>query len=304
MKGLALLVMKGRVQAIMSVTVLSLLSLIFAPLSLLGGAAVALVTLRHGSKDGLLVVAGSTAAAGVLSYLIFKDILPALLFALALWLPVWLLALLLRFTRSMALALQAGMLMGLLVITYFYLLVGDPAAMWAGILKEPLKVFLENNAALDGSLSFDELLISVSRWMTAIMAAGFVMQVAIMLFIARWWQALLFNPGGFGEEFRALSFHKGLVFIAVPVLLLVLLSQPPEWVIALSLIVMVAYFIQGLAVTHCLLKSMNANIVWIVGIYVLLVIAMPYVMSALAMTGLTDAWMDFRRKTRTASSED
>jgi len=52
------------------------------------------------------------------------------------------------------------------------------------------------------------------------------------------------------------------------------------------------------------LKRINANVVWITGIYVLLLIAMPYVMTALAMTGFTDSWMNFRKNVPSSGEGD
>jgi len=101
-----------------------------------------------------------------------------------------------------------------------------------------------------------------------------------------------------------MSYHQGLTFVAAPVLLWVLLGEPPEWVVAVGMLLLVTYFLLGLAVTHALLKRINANVVWITGIYVLLLIAMPYVMTALAMTGFTDSWMNFRKNVPSSGEGD
>jgi hypothetical protein len=101
-----------------------------------------------------------------------------------------------------------------------------------------------------------------------------------------------------------MRYHRGMTFVAAPVLIWVLLGEPPEWIIAVAMLMLVAYFLLGLAVTHALLKRINANVVWITGIYVLLLVAMPYVMTALAMTGFTDSWMNFRKNTPSAEDGD
>lgn len=304
MRGLAQIVMKGRLQAIASVTVLAILSLLLAPLSLLSGSAAGLVTLRHGPQEGMLVIIASSVASSILSYLLFADIMPAMVFILALWLPVWLLASLLRYSRSLGLVVQATLAISLLVVGYFYLFIGDASAFWEGVLKEPLQIFVDSGQLEATGQDFNQILTALSGWMTAIMATGFLLQMVVVIFIARWWQALLYNPGGFGEEFRQMSYHQGMTFIAAPVLLWVLLGEPPEWVIAVGMLLLVTYFLLGLAVTHALLKRINANVVWITGIYVLLLIAMPYVMTALAMTGFTDSWMNFRKNVPSSGEGD
>ena len=305
MRALAQVVMRGRIQAIMSVTVLGLLSLLLAPLSMLSGAAVALVTLRHGAKEGMFVVIASWFASSLLSYLLFGEALPAAIFALVLWAPVWLLGSLLGISRSMALTIQAALVMLLAMLGVFYLVVSEPLVFWQGLLKEPLRVLLENSEVATGSAEFENILQSVSQWMTALLAAGFFLQLVAMLFIARWWQALLYNPGGFGQEFRQLQYQRSLAYVAAPVLILVAFTDPPDWLAAMATLLIAAYFLQGLAVAHGLLKQLNANIVWIAGIYVLLMLALPYAMAALAVTGFTDAWMNFRKTvTQSRGSED
>ncbi len=295
MRGLAQIVMKGRMQAIMSVTVLAMFSLLLAPLSLLSGSAAGLVTLRQGPQEGMLVIVASSIASSLLSYLLFADLLPAMVFILALWLPVWLLASLLRYGRSLGLVVQVTLVLSLLVLGYFYLFIGNVSAFWEGVLKEPLQAFVESGQLEASAQDFNQILTTLSGWMTAIMATGFLLQMVVVMFIARWWQASLYNPGGFGEEFRQMRYHQGLTLVAAPVLIWVLLGEPPEWVAAVAMLMLVTYFLLGLAVTHALLKRINANVVWITGIYVLLLIAMPYVMTALAMTGFTDSWMNFRK---------
>ena len=302
MRGLAQFVMRGRMQAVMSVTVLAILSLLLAPLSILSGAAVALVSLRQGPRDGMLVIILSTVASGILSFVLFADILPALVFAMVVWMPVWVLALLLRWSRSLALSLQAGVLMTLLMAGMFYLFVPEPANYWYELLKEPMQQLLANSQLSESGQDMDQIVASVAQWITAVMSAGFFLQLVVILFIGRWWQALLYNPGGFGQEFRELKFDRVMAIIAAPFLLWLMLSQPPEWVLTLGLVMLSAYFVQGLAVTHGLLKIINANAVWLVGIYVLLFIAMPYMMTALAMTGFTDTWFDFRKRRESANN--
>lgn len=304
MRALAQVVMRGRVQAIMSVTVLALLSLLVAPLSLLSGAAVALVTLRHGAKEGMFVVIASMLASGILSYLAFNEVLPAAIFALVLWAPAWLLGTLLGSSRSLALTVQAAMVFSLLAVGIIFLSFSDPAAFWAGILKEPLQALLDNSQASVSTEEFNQILTSVSDWMTAILGAGFFLQLVATIFLGRWWQALLYNPGGFGQEFRDLQFRKELAFLAAPILLWVAFADAPDSVAAIATVLIAAYFIQGLSVTHGLLKRANANVAWIAGIYVLLFIALPYVMAALAVTGFADAWMNFRKNVKPSTGND
>jgi len=304
MRALAEFTMRGRAQAVMSVTVLAILSLIIAPLSLLSGAAVALVTLRLGSREGILLISLSLLACGTLSYLIFSDILPALVFALVLWLPMWLLGMLLRVTRDLSLTVQAALVISAILAAVMYLFIGEPAKFWQQILAESMQSL---SGAQDMQLSEAELqsfIAELSQWITAIVVAGYFLQLLAGLFIARWWQALIYNPGGFGEEFRALGYQRPLAVLTIPFVLLVGFSQPAEWVQTLTLLLVSAYAVIGLAVMHAVLHNTASAKFWLGGIYVLLFIAMPYVLPALAMTGFADAWVNLRRKKQSQRTED
>ena len=67
MRLLASFVMRGMSQAVMAIGALALLSLLFPPLSVLSSAAVALVTLRRGLRDGLIVLLLGTTACALLA---------------------------------------------------------------------------------------------------------------------------------------------------------------------------------------------------------------------------------------------
>ena len=67
MQLLASFAMRGRSQAVMLVTVLAMLSLLFPPLSILSSSVVALVTLRKGATESGLVLALAGLACGLLA---------------------------------------------------------------------------------------------------------------------------------------------------------------------------------------------------------------------------------------------
>jgi len=185
-----------------------------------------------------------------------------------------------------------------------FIVLGDPAAYWAQLMREPLAVLLENSQIAADEKTFNEVLSSVSQWMTALLTAGFFLQLVIAVFIGRWWQAVLYNPAGFGREFRQMQYHRLLALLAAPLFIWVMLSEPPDWVAAVATLLVAAYFLQGLSVAHALLKHFDANAAWVAGMYVLLFIALPYVMTALAMTGFTDTWMNFRKNVARAGDAD
>ncbi len=294
MKGLAAFVMSGRGQAVLVIVAFSLLSVVIPPASYLAGGAVGLVTLRQGWLEGLFVTAGATLVAGTLGLVALGSPLPVLALLALLWLPVWALAQVLRSAAAQGPTLTVAALAAVGAVLLVYVVVGSPAEWWRAVLEESLvPMFREQGVTLDPAV-----LDRIAEVMTGVVAAATVLGASLSLFVARWWQALLYNPGGFGEEFRALRLDWR-VAAATAVLVLALLIAPTglrRLAAELLLVALVVLTLQGLAVAHALLGPRPGARAWLGGLYVALVVLWPYPMLALAATGWADAWLDFRRR--------
>lgn len=302
MKFLASLVMRGRMSAIAVATVLAALSLILLPLGLLSAAVIALVTLRHGLRESGVVMVGGLLALAGLGGLIFGKPIGLALMGLVLWLPVWGLALLLRSSRSLALALEVGLLLAVGLILGQYLL-GDPVAYWSQLLNEFLVQSLDPQVL--GESDRQQLVATMGPWMVGGIAAGWFLQQALALFLARYWQAGLFNPGGFKAEFHGLRFGRWLL-IALPLLLLgaMVTGQTASLPAQLVILLEAGLLLQGVALVHGLVARFGAPIGWLIGFYSLLVVAFPYGVTLVTIAGYMDGWLDFRAKVRSRSDTD
>ena len=87
MRFLASFAMRGRSQAVVAAFVLTALSFPIPPLSILSSAVIALVTLRRGHIEGLVVVALAGLASGVIAYVVLGTASPAVAVVLSMWLP-------------------------------------------------------------------------------------------------------------------------------------------------------------------------------------------------------------------------
>ena len=76
------------------------------------------------------------------------------------------------------------------------------------------------------ALALNEEKIQNPVFFSGILALNVMLTSLISVLIARWWQALLFNPGAFGKEFRALSLGKyfAVVYVVLALLMLLLLE--------------------------------------------------------------------------------
>jgi hypothetical protein len=115
---------------------------------------------------------------------------------------------------------------------------------------------------------------------------------------------MLYNPGGFRQEFHQLRLPKGLSLLLVLVGLLVMSQETtggsiPAYGLILLLVV---WFVQGLAVVHGAIGKLGLNSGWLVGVYLLLLFAMLHMVVVLALVGAVDAWLDFRARLRPGRS--
>lgn len=304
MKALAQFVMRGRSQAALVATVCAMLSLILPLFGLISSAVVALVTLRGGVREGALVVALAALACGVIAALALGAPLVSVALLVLLWLPVWGLAALLRLSRSLALTLQVGAVAGLVVVLIIRLLLDDPAAAWLSLLQ-PLQDALVKDGMVEPEAA-EAVIGEVARWMTGTVAAALVLQWLVGLFIGRWWQALLYNPGGFGEEFRLLRLSRWLGVAGLVLLVAIGFQRGAGPVSDVLLVLSVLWLFQGLAVIHALHRNRGLSVGWLVGIYCLLVLFMPHAELLVACIGLVDIGADIRARliTRPSAPED
>lgn len=286
--------MRGRIQAIQLAMLFFVLALLLPPLSILGAAIVALVTLRQGGRHGLEIGLGASVATALATWLLVGD--PGVALAtLVFWLPLWAVALVLRYTASLSWAVQITMAVGLLPLLLEALFV-DASSGGMQQLLQPLRQSLLQAGVLEQEQAA-EFINVVARWLVAMMAGGLFLQVCLGLFLARGWQAKLYNPGGFSAEFRSLRFSRSLALVAAVVLLLLWLANGAQWsaLRVLLVLLLILFFLQGLAVLHALLGRTPAGRPWLIGVYVLLFLTMPYMAMTLAATGFVDVWRDFRR---------
>lgn len=289
MSGLAGFILRGRSSAALVITATGLLALAFPPLSLVSGGALALVSLRNTLLGTWSVLILALLAGG--AFLWFLTGLPqAVLALMALWLPVMLCAAVLRNTGSLALSMVAAGLCAVTLMIVVYTTLSDPAQAWRQMLERML------DAAEFGltPAQLSDRIKTVSRYMTGIVAAGFMLNIISCLIIGRAWQARLYNPGGFRREFLALRLGKALtlVFVALAVLALTLHK---EFVVGLLALFLMLYLFQGIAVIHAWVGVKGGSSAWLILFYALLVFVWQ-ALAAVPLLGMMDAWIDVRSR--------
>lgn len=208
----------------------------------------------------------------------------------------------LRVWRSLPLAVEAAVLAGFGLVLLQHLVMGDPTVFWA----EQLRLFLDQMPQSQGldEEQVEQMVLLIAPWMVGGLAAVWTLQLAVSMFVARAWQAQLFNPGGFSYEFRRLRLGRWLLYLTPILLVGGMLSEDPGIVAQLSLVGMTGFFLQGVALVHGLVAALQAGLGWLVGFYVLLLIALPHSFTVVSAAGFADGWLDFRAKVRRAGKRD
>jgi len=264
--------MRGRVQATLVVVISAVLPLLFW----LSAAAGSLVLLRRGFKDASMVIAGGLLAG--LAVWVMGDPITFMVIAGALALAGLLRA---EHPWSRVLVVSA-------VFAVAFSLVLDLAL--APTFDALAKAFAEAMPQVEGQpVLSGEVIRPLLVTSTAVTVQLFCV---LALVLARYWQAALYNPGGFGHEFRALKLPKQ-TMVALVAVMVVAPFIGPQFIIlasASSLVLVLA----GIALMHGLVAQGRLAGFWLVGMYVTLPLIMQLIYPLLVVLAIVDSLIDFR----------
>ena len=272
MRALAEYVMLGRRQAIIIV----LLCGFFPFLNFFSAAVVALVTLRKGRNEGLVILLWSMLPAG--SSWAMGDISPMFLMT-----GTFAMAMALRNTLSWQLVLLLATAIGLATQLSLLVQTGYQVQL-EFMVNDSLQAQLNQDAQAQYTAEqIVDLLISFYGAYHALM-------VTICLMIGRWWQSLLYNPGGFQQEFHNLRIDPRVMTLLLGVILVGLMDIPPldRWLPLFCIVPMLA----GLAIAHYMVAKKTMGTPWLVLIYATVLMMAP----AIILLGLTDSLLDLRKR--------
>ncbi len=288
--------MRGRGAAMMVASTLAMLSLILPPVSIVSSAAVALVSLRRGAYEGLYVLLCSSLAAAVLGWFVLGSYQFGLIYGAVLWMPIWLISIVLREGRYLSLAIEMAVLLGAVGVVIFYLYTDSPAAIWDAMLLKMVEPMVQATP----DVAIEEMQQSLGRfshYMTGVVSAGAVYGLLFGLFLGRWWQSVLYNPGGFRQEFLALGTKPRLAIISLAVVVFAWLTTGTLSEIAwnISILLFVLYTFIGISVVHAVFARMKAARFLVPFLYLALFM-IPHVMLPVALVGLLDTWLNLRNR--------
>lgn len=280
----------GRLQAVTVISLLTVVSMFVPPFSyLLSGVPVGLIILRKGATYGMQVLLVCLLAVVLLVAVIGVNPQIAFAFALGIWLPVYFCCSVLRQTQSQGwLVFVAGTIATAYILVLHWLIADVPAWWWQWMELWINKAFPDG-----GGEQYQEVLLQVAPTMNAIMAGAIVSSLVAITLISRWWQSILFNPGGFSSEFYALRLPGAVIVLSVAGIIFLYTSSEQQGSAGLEILVVVVfmYLFQGLASVHRTVSVKNLPQGWLVVMYLLLVF-MPQAILIIACLGLIDSWVN------------
>jgi hypothetical protein len=256
-----------------------------------GAAVVALVTLRKGTSEGLILLLWSLLPAGAVLYLL-AEVLPV-----ANLIAAFLLALVLRSTISLALTLILAPVTGLILGGVLLTVASPYLDFLVQVMEELVAQWRQGLPAETAEVA---ALVAPGR---ELMSGGLVVMhtlcVSASILLARWWQATLYNPGGFASEFHnlRLSYRPAVGLLLAAGYCLTLGEQYALWATALSVPLMMS----GLGLLHYMFKRAHNARRWLWLLYISLVLVEP-VKWVICLLAVIDSFIDVRRRVnRTAA---
>ncbi len=285
MLALAQWVMQGRLQALAFVIIALATSPWLWPNSILVAAVIALVWLRQGSKEGVILCVWAVLPAVIL--LMYKDNFMPLLMIIT----TATCSEVLRKSRSWSYGLLAlsgcGLMTAVVLEISAQTMLNDYVALYAEFLEQLKEQIQDQELAKILANSIDTLFVA-GLFGTMLTISSF-----FSLAIARSWQAKLYNPGGFQQEFHQL--RLGRIDIVIAVMLTLVFYQMGMQYLTWVWIALFPLLIAGVALFHAIAKSRKLAIQWYILFYGVLLFWDPLKIVIVLLT-IVDSVIDFRRR--------
>lgn len=263
----------------MQATLVVVAAAVLQPFFWLGAAAGSLVLLRRGTGDAIGILAWALLPALAWWYLGDPTVTLVMLGSAVL-------AQVLRSSMSWSRVMLASVVLG---VFYVLLLSTVSAGLVQGLAEAFGKVLPQ--VLSEAKLSADqqaELQAGLVPAVTGLLAASLQVISLLCLMLARYWQAALYNPQGFGREFRALRLAPA-VAIALLLGVLVVPLLGPQFAVVAPLCAVPLLF-AGLALGHGLVALKRLPGFWLVLLYGLALM----LGNVICLVAVVDSLFDFR----------
>jgi hypothetical protein len=261
--------------------IIAIVATLFIPLLFwLGAALMALSILRHGAKEAANVVLWGS--------------LPAFVWlAMGIYIPLFVvigtiaLAVTLRSSVSLMLSMLCGSVIGIFV--YLGLMLAMPETLVEGISQSELilvEIFKDNPEA------WQQIEPHFATSVVGALSASLTTTIVLCLLLARWWQSLLYNPGGYREEFLSLKAHS--IYSGSVFLLMILGSSLPPIFSGLLSALSIPLVITAASLAHSIIERKQLDKSWLTAFYISVFLLGNFLFPLLIFIAFLDSIIDIR----------
>lgn len=272
-----------------------LIALAFSFVPLLGWVAdiiMGLVTLRHGAREGAFVLIAAMVPGLLLALKGYPQFLSYNILAGSVL--IYVLALVLRSTGAWAYVLQTAVMVGVIEIVAIHIVLPTLGADWS---NQALGYFANLRQQLTAQISNS----GVQHW--AVIAGKIVIGIQftflmlynlVILVLARFLQAKLYNPQGLQPELHNIRLSAVSVFLFLAAVLGSFSGV--EAAFDSLVLTLLPFIVAGLSLIHYVALLTKVNSFWFIGFYGLFILFLPYCAILLAILALLDSGFNFRER--------
>lgn len=263
--------------------------------AVLSGAVMVLLVLARGLPKASIAAAIALAVLAITGLIMGLPPMQLVSNAGTIWLLAGFMAGLLSWSKSLVLAVQMTVILALVVTVGMYLALPDPALLWTEVLAEVAASFQEQGLELQARFILEQQ--RYAALMTGVViAAGWTYSTVLMLIGLAAYRLLPPGTAGFGE-FRDLNLGRVLAIVLAVAAVAATLSQA-IWLVNLAIVMLLVFWLQGLAILHWLRSSGRLPVWLLVLTYVaiMLPVSAGIMIFGLGVMGYIDAWFNVRRR--------
>ena len=255
-----------------------------------------LVTLRKGAKEGAWILACTLLPICVLalvSYdasIFYNMVIPIVV--------VWILAIVLHQTHNWVLTILVGVAVGVVAIIVMHSYISGINAWW----QERMLAYLQQlGTQMNVSTGQQkQMILHLSKVATGLQTAALLLVDLLWLLLARYWQAVLYNPAALRSELQIIRMPRWASGILAAVVVMAVITKLPLIVDVLPM-VLLPFALAGLSLIHFIMAVRKVHWIWLVLFYVVLVFALPYISMGLVVLALVDSLLNLRQRYRAVS---
>jgi len=261
---------------------------------LTGGLVMAYLVLATGVRQALIQGVASVAFLGLLALVLRQPVSQIVATAIVVWVPAFLAAALARRLRLITLTLQVSVILAVVAVLAFFVVLGNPTEYWDKAVTDLVAVFREAGA------------IEYADWL--VKSRGVVVPQMTMLVVFVAWSFLIvvlllgyglyqYLPEKTAVLGRFCDLNFGRVIAAIMAIASVLaVFTGAVWLQNISFLILVTFWLQGLAIVHWLVAEKRVPPFVLIGTYVLMVPLFGIVVIGFSVLGYLDAWFKFRAR--------